>query len=79
MPALKQPSTDDHDDPKEHRKTCPVCSTLGVRRTENEFSLREFTPGGEIVELTITQLDEPLSDEDIAWALSHAASLLKPR
>ena len=78
MPALKQPTADDHDDPKEHRKTCPVCSTLGPRRSDHEFSLREFTPGGVIVELTIRQEDEPLEDQDIAWALRHAASLFTP-
>jgi hypothetical protein len=76
MPALKQPSTDD-DDPKKHRETCPVCSTLGVRRDAHQFSVREFTPGGQIVELTITQEDEPLEDQDITWALQHAASLFK--
>ena len=76
MPVLKQPSTDDleHED---HRKSCPVCSTLGVRRGEHQFSVREFTPGGQIVELTITQEDEPLEDLDIRWALQHAASLFK--
>jgi hypothetical protein len=76
MPALKQPSTDDLD-PSEHRATCPVCSTLGTRRDEHEFSIREFTPGGEIVELTIKQADEPLEDLDIVWILQHAASLFK--
>jgi len=78
MTAFKQPPPWNDEVHAEHRRTCPVCSTLGTKRTEHEFSFREFTPAGEIVELTIKQADEPLEDQDIAWVLQRAASLFPP-
>lgn len=55
-----------------------MCSTLGVRRTELELTVREFTPAGEIIEMTIKQTNEPLEDQDIGWIISHVAALALP-
>jgi len=55
-----------------------VCSTLGLSRTDFEFKVREFTPAGEIIQLSIMQTMEPLQNQDIRWVLEHAASLIPP-
>lgn len=65
-------------DHEEHRKTCVVCSTLGLRRTDFEFKVREFTPAGEIIQLSIMQTMERLEDQDIRWVLEHATTLVPP-
>jgi hypothetical protein len=59
----------------EHRRTCSVCSTLGVNRSQLELSFREFTPAGEIIELTIKQSYETLEDQDIRWAISQLSEM----
>lgn len=63
-------------DRAEHRRTCSVCSTLGVTRTALELTFREFTPGGEIIELKIRHEHETLDDRDIRWVLAEVASKL---
>lgn len=77
MPKIKAPVMTD-EKVAAHRLTCPVCSTLGVKRTDHEVTVSEFTPGGNLYELVIRQGVEPLQDLDIAWILQHATSLLTP-